>query len=151
MTFSSNPSEGQIKPHVREVHSYPRIHLSLQFSRSNGHLLTFRFPAMRLSRCAFAIAVRQADSCVVMHGSSYNVTTLTAPKSGRTLTRCDGSWDFSERPICTMPNPRSISPMARISANMNVERLLITASGSLAAYARSAPTVKISTSSIYTG
>ena len=130
MTFSSSPSEGQLKPHVREVHSYPHIHLSLQFSRSNGHLLTFRFPAMRLSRCAFAIAVRQADSCVVMHGSSYNVTTLTAPKSGRTLALCDGSCDLRDNPICTIPNPRRIRPIALIRLNIKVDRLLITERGS---------------------
>ena len=133
MTFSSSPSEGQLKPHVREVHSYPHIHLSLQFSRSNGHLLTFRFPAMRLSRCAFAIAVRQADSCVVMHGSSYNVTTLTAPKSGRTLALCDGSCDFIARPICKMPKDKRIRPIALIKLNMNVDKLFITDSGSCAA------------------
>ena len=88
---------------------------------------------------------------VIRFSISFANVMITPPARVRKpLARCDGSWDFSERPICTMPNPRSISPMARISANMNVDRLFITASGSLAAYARSAPTVKIITSSIYT-
>ncbi len=148
MTFSSSPSERQLKPHVREIHSYPHIHLSLQFSRSDGHSLTFRFPAMRLSRCAFAIAVRQADSCVVMHGSSYNVTTLTAPKSGRTLALWLGSWLFKDNPICTIPKPSRINPIALIKLKIKVDKLLMTVNGSSAANAMPAPTVSSRTITI---
>ena len=45
----------------------------------------------------------------------------------------DGSCDFSERPICTIPNPKRIIPIARISPKINSYRLLTTARGSFEA------------------
>ena len=47
----------------------------------------------------------------------------------------DGSWDFRERPICTIPKPSMIIPTALASPKMKSERLLTTVMGSLAANA----------------
>lgn len=55
-----------------------------------------------------------------------------------------------DKPTCTIPNPNKIIPMARISPKINVDRLLITVSGSSAANTVLAPAVIISTIAIYT-
>ena len=58
----------------------------------------------------------------------------------------DGSWDFNDRPTCTIPNPNKIRPMARIREKMNVDRLSTAASGSPAAYAYTVQRLPIATS-----
>ena len=59
---------------------------------------------------------------------------ITPPKNVRKpFALCDASCDFKDKPICTIPNPSSIRPIAFIAENMNVDRLSIVASGSPAA------------------
>ena len=66
------------------------------------------------------------------------------------LERWLGSWDCKDNPTCTMPQPSRINPTARIKPKMKSDRLLMTASGSLAAYTVVVPAVIISTSAAYT-
>lgn len=73
---------------------------------------------------------------------SFAKVIITPPASvKKPLALCDGSCDFSDNPICTMPNPSSIKPIALIKLKIKVERLLITAKGSLAAKAGLVPMV----------
>lgn len=46
------------------------------------------------------------------------------------LERWLGSWDWRDRPTCTMPQPNRIRPMARIKLKMNSLRLFTTVRGS---------------------
>jgi len=86
----------------------------------------------------------------IISSISFAKVIITPPARVRKpLALCDGSCDFRDNPICTIPNPRRISPIALIRLNMNVDRLFITVSGSCAAYAHTADIVAISTTATY--
>ena len=55
----------------------------------------------------------------------------------------DGSWDFRDKPTCTIPKPSRIKPMALIKLKIKLDRLFTTVSGSSAA--RQVPTNTVAT------
>jgi len=59
-----------------------------------------------------------------------------------------GSWLFKDNPICTIPKPSRISPIALIKLKIKVDKLLMTVNGSSAANAMPAPTVSSRTITI---
>lgn len=58
------------------------------------------------------------------------------------LALCDGSCDFNDSPTCTIPNPSSIIPIARIKPKIKLDKLFTTLIGSPAAKASAAPAKK---------
>lgn len=67
--------------------------------------------------------------------SFANVMITPPARVKKPLARWEGSWDFSDRPICTIPKPSRIRPMARIRPKMKSLRLFTTVMGSFAAKA----------------
>ena len=56
---------------------------------------------------------------------SFANVMITPPASVRNpFARCDGSWDFKDSPICTIPKPSRIIPMARISPKINFGQVI---------------------------
>ena len=62
----------------------------------------------------------------------------------------DGSWDFSDKPTCTMPKPSIIIPTALIRPKIKFDRLFTTAIGALAAKAVVVPKTMQHTKAAYT-
>ena len=86
----------------------------------------------------------------IISSISFAKVIITPPARVRKpLALCDGSCDFRDNPICTIPKPSSIRPIALIKLNMNVDRLFITVNGSCAAYAHTVDIVAISTIPVY--
>lgn len=81
--------------------------------------------------------------------SLVKVMIIPPARVRKPLALCDGSWDLSDIPTCTIPNPSSIRPMALMRLKIKVDRLLTVLIGSPAANAVTAPIVAEQTSALY--
>ena len=81
------------------------------------------------------------EPVIIVRISFVKVMMIPPARVRKPLALCDGSWDLSERPTCTIPKPSRIMPMALIRPKINWLRLFTTVSGSVAGAANTGTAV----------
>ena len=62
---------------------------------------------------------------------SFAKAIITPPKNvKKPFALCEASCDFNDKPICTIPNPSKIKPIALIAEKIKSDKLFMVASGS---------------------